>query len=403
MLPAGFNQFIPKTGTGQPAQNFNVLVRQQQTTVDRQQTGWPLVLGLLKSKHITREQKRRLRRLDYGGEFYMERHQYDTPSVVQHSKTVLNPLVGTYTSIVPQYGVPVSNITSGDLIWPKLDPEEEVSLWGMGSTAIKQVAPVLPATSLSTTLGELREGLPQLARKLGSISQAANSGSSNYVGWQFGVKPLVADIKKIRESLSEYDETLARFERESGELLHRKFHFDTVKTDQLEGTPVTTYAWPAPLQPTGPRQGVKETRLIRTTDTWFSGAFSYYFPRVRTGVQELLTWCDQMGVGLTPDTFWNLTPYTWLLDWFANFGDVVFNISYLFDNSQILNYGYLMRTTTLTRQVNWRSPAGNTIQEFSAIRKLRIRASPFGFGLTEEDLSPSQLAILAALGITRAT
>jgi hypothetical protein len=38
---------------------------------------------------------------------------------------------------------------------------------------------------------------------------------------------------------------------------------------------------------------------------------------------------------------------------------------------------------------------------YSVEAKQRIRASPFGFGLTESGLSTKQKLILAALGITR--
>lgn len=400
-LPAGFTQFIPSSGTGLPASYYNLVVRQQQLTVDREHTGWPVVQRLLKDKDTAVEAKRRLRRYDHGGEFYSERQEYSEPTVVFHSRT-RKQLVGTYISRVSQYGIPSSNIGTNHSIWPKLDPEEELDLWGKGAFAIKQCAPVLPATSLSTTIGELREGLPKLARKLGSIAAVTNTSASNFLGWQFGVKPLWNDIVKIRHALSDYDKTLARYERENGNLLHRGFRYDTETDTTLEDT-TTTYAWPSPLSPTGPLQGVRETRLTTTYDTWFSGAFSYYFERHRSAVQDLMSWCDNLGVGVTPDTLYNLTPYSWLMDWFANYGDVVFNISYLFDNSQVMNYGYLMRTTKATRSVVWRSPAGNTTQEFSTIRKLRIRASPFGFGLNESDLTLTQKAILAALGITRVT
>jgi hypothetical protein len=93
------------------------------------------------------------------------------------------------------------------------------------------------------------------------------------------------------------------------------------------------------------------------------------------------------------------------MDWFANYGDVIFNISYLFGNSQVINYAYLMRTVTLTRKIEWGSSStlGGSGLEFSVVRKMRIRASPFGFGVNESDLSVTQRAILAALGITRVT
>jgi hypothetical protein len=46
-------------------------------------------------------------------------------------------------------------------------------------------------------------------------------------------------------------------------------------------------------------------------------------------------------------------------------------------------------------------PTGPVSQVFRTVYKRRVKAHPYGFGLTDGDLSPRQLAILAALGISR--
>jgi hypothetical protein len=245
----------------------------QQTTIDREHSGWPVAQELLKKRSTPASVKRRLRRLDLGGEFLTERQLFVEPVSYRFNASTSN-LVGTYVTNLQQYAIPVSNIQPTDIIWPRLDPEEDVKLWGLGSSAIKGCAPVLPATSLSTSIGELREGLPKLAYKLGSITTAANSSASNFLGWQFGVKPLINDFKNISKAIHNYDKVLARFERESGELLHRKFRFDTTIDRTLEST-TTSSLWPAPLTPNGSTSGVKTTSLIRKEETWFSGAFSF--------------------------------------------------------------------------------------------------------------------------------
>lgn len=112
---------------------------------------------------------------------------------------------------------------------------------------------------------------------------------------------------------------------------------------------------------------------------------------------------EVLGAAPSVDTFWNLSPFSWLSDWFVNFGDMLGNLSYFHEHGQVMNYGYLMQTTELTRTVEWASRYGTTVESFRNVRKARIKASPFGFGLTWNGFSDFQLSILASLGIQRLT
>lgn len=397
--PAGYSGV--RNSAGVSDSRWYSKVEMQQTTIDKAQTGWPILLGLLNSKNVTNKQKRDLRKRNYGGEFLSERHNYNQfANYYSLTKTQLGSTYFAYG--MPYLGRPVADIKPSSLLWPSLSADDINDLWGKGSTAIKNCAPLMPEVSLSQSIGELREGLPRLAYKLGTVQQALNSGSSNFLGWQFGVKPFISDFNNIKNAVEKYDQKISQFEKESGELLHRKFRFDVEESRTLQGV-TTVPAWPAPPSPVAQPSGIRTETLIERKESWFSGAFSYYFPHLRTGLDQLKTWCTYYGINPTADTIWNLSPYSWLMDWFGNFGDVIFNASYLGQNNQVMNYGYLCQTTTATKEVSFVGPLGTSIQEFQTIRKLRIGASPFGFGLSDSDLSLSQQAILAALGITRVT
>jgi hypothetical protein len=125
-----------------------------------------------------------------------------------------------------------------------------------------------------------------------------------------------------------------------------------------------------------------------------------------------------LGTRLDPEVVYNLVPWTWLLDWFVNFGDVVANASAISSDNLVMQYGYLMRTTSVRKELTWpqglwgRRPTGQLAsswkqflptysQTTSLVTKQRGKASPFGFGLNPSDFSPDQLAILAALGLSR--
>jgi hypothetical protein len=112
------------------------------------------------------------------------------------------------------------------------------------------------------------------------------------------------------------------------------------------------------------------------------------------------------GVGLTPELLWNLTPWSWATDWFANTGDILANVSDMALYGQILRYGYVMEKTTILdrRKITGRLK-GQPLTTYESVVKTtikrRIRANPFGFGVSFNSLNGYQLGILAALGMSK--
>jgi hypothetical protein len=107
-----------------------------------------------------------------------------------------------------------------------------------------------------------------------------------------------------------------------------------------------------------------------------------------------------LGVDLTPEVLWNLSPWSWMLDWFGDFGDVMTNISNLGHDGTVMQYGYLIERKNI--QQTWTATFnGQPLRtEVSYLTKQRMPASPYGFGVKFEELSSKQLAILAALGLS---
>jgi hypothetical protein len=155
---------------------------------------------------------------------------------------------------------------------------------------------------------------------------------------------------------------------------------------------------------------ILETKVSRRK--WFSGAFTYYCPDDSTVMKDMaqnaLMAKKLLGLSLTPDVVWNLAPWSWAVDWFSNAGSVISNFSDWAMFGQCLRYGYIMEHTIATNTYTYVGPTGlgNTSYRPPPIvlrheTKVRRKANPFGFGLTWEGLSPVQLAIAAALGISR--
>jgi hypothetical protein len=115
-----------------------------------------------------------------------------------------------------------------------------------------------------------------------------------------------------------------------------------------------------------------------------------------------------LGLRLTPEVLWDLTPWTWLGDWVSNLGDVIHNVSALGQDNLVIKYGYIMQHTKYEREyrlsLNKPRIDGVGVYDLKLIneRKVRMKASPYGFGLTWDGFSTRQWAILGALGLSNA-
>jgi len=190
--------------------------------------------------------------------------------------------------------------------------------------------------------------------------------------------------------------------------MRRQYSFPSSSSSTVLST-ANVLPWPV-LTITHWNQASRVVTQTDTKKTWFSGEFVYRYPpvdallvrRMRAYARSIL------GVSLSPDTLWNITPWTWLADWFGNAGDILANVSAISEDDLVMRYGYLMQEVKreISHVHNGVVPTWGTVPRTISgtttyVVKSRIGASPYGFGMTWDDLSPRQFAILAALGITR--
>lgn len=296
-----------------------------------------------------------------------------------------------------------------------------------GVTAINQTIPTRSAAGLNVALSEfIHEGLPRIlgASALGARALLAKKAGGEYLNFEFGWKPLVSDIKQIAQSVVNANQTLRQFERDSGRRVRRRYSFPdtnesvdlTVARPELaqgsvfgfQGQGMSQWFSSAWASGGGP-QSATETTL---TSRWFSGQYQYYVnPGLSTSGK--LARYEQManhllGIRLTPDVLWELSPWSWLFDWITDIGNVIQNASDLSSDSLVIRYAYLMRTAHTTRTLNLSGavlkstgPIGTLQGRFGVIQKNRVKATPFGFGLNSGGFSLRQWAILGALGLTK--
>jgi hypothetical protein len=292
-----------------------------------------------------------------------------------------------------------------------------------GTKAIALCAPTNSLVNLSVFLAELvREGikLPFEAQWKGVAARARDAGDQ-YLNIEFGWKPLISDVKRVAQQIAWAENIVHQFERDAGKLVRRRFDFPIVRETSFSSN--ETIAAPYP--------GIVDTRQLRVaTPTgsmdvstsfsqhrWFSGAFTYHLPtdwnsrkvmrEARSRIRAVLR------SDIDPETLWNLTPWSWAVDWFSSAGDVIHNLNAWSKYGLVLRYGYVMEhtlnETTYTRRMPTpllvgQYPSDSTCSaSFCTETKKRYRANPFGFGVSWEGLNPTQISILGALGITKSS
>lgn len=292
-------------------------------------------------------------------------------------------------------------------------PSSDDSLTALGSKFIADTIPTNPMLDASVSLAELyREGLPKLlgATLLKSKVGALRGIAGEYLNYQFGWKPIVSDLKAAAKAIIDQESILLQLQRDSGRNVRRK---RMLPSEVVINSVGYDSGYPSGIQHTAFDSSWLRTATHLTREQWFSGCYTFYFePKKMAEVSRIATEARLLyGLTLTPEVVWNLAPWSWLVDWIANVGDVLHNVSAFSEDGLVLRYGYVMeqnskrvvRSNNVKFNTSTNSSYPTTSNEvFSAVRKMRRKATPYGFGLLESSFTTRQWAILAALGITRA-
>jgi hypothetical protein len=304
----------------------------------------------------------------------------------------------------------------------------------VGSGVIASANPWKPKASLAQTILELLTGdIPtvtkNLRKHLYTLQSAKRAAASDWLNIQFGWVPLVSDIKATVEVLLKLHMLLhgsENYRRTRGGDLGEWSRFLTTPSDRslYFGSPLApgnfgnSPYW-KDYQNTGIPQGAVDslpaTSWSRSTRITADYRFSARYHRgARPNGRErdyIERATELLGLEMTPAVLWELTPWTWLLDWAANLGSIASNISLLDWSNVLLDYSYLTLFVKTESSTIWQGPKvvspymtmshGWISQGFTVEEKVREQASPYGFSVSWDGLNPYQLSILAALGMSR--
>jgi hypothetical protein len=369
---------------------------------------------------------------DLGGNFFSQKRFVVSPKVLPYVELQGVPIFSNfYTfsgykgSVFPAIPGFVTNNTP--FPWPPSLHLSDDDLDERGATAVARCKPGEPYLDLATSLTELlREGLPSLLGKDVLKNKTLASLGGEYLKFQFGYQPLVSDVKDLATIARKSDIWLRQFERDAGRRVRRGYRFPIEEESGGMGTLIENtlpnlcgnhiFTLCHPFNPSRPvYQGhlgktIHERQVQRRV--WFSGSFTYFLPDGWYSSSKMertnARYSEMLGLKPNAETLWNVAPWSWALDWFANTGDVVSNLNDFLSKHLVMHYGYVMCETFVTDTYRWEYnqssyPGRPSIPEIVLCThtKQRREANPFGFGVSWDGLNPFQTSIVAALGLSR--
>ena len=235
-----------------------------------------------------------------------------------------------------------------------------------------------------------------------------------YLALKFGWEPLLRDVRDFCLSQRKAQKQLKQLLRDEGKPVRRSIRMlnihntsNTGLMSDVDGN--TTPSFVSQFY----RGGKTSTERDDFDEVWASAQFRFWLP----GGPRDVNWTRQMlaaiyGFKPTPKVVWNAIPWSWLIDWFSNVGDMIANLESDVADRQAADYGYVMRYSgsRLIRNsiVDMLNDVPDTdwftlhlTAQAESSTKARAKLGPFHPSLGQNQLSGVQLSILGALGLSK--
>lgn len=260
-----------------------------------------------------------------------------------------------------------------------------------------------------------------LLSKKSSWRQAPKIASDHFLNHNFGWVPFLKDVKDTINNVINANDRIGRLTNENGKWIRRRAILvnqrDVVTVNKGAGWSI----WPSDddflnIASGHYQQPSWEIQEEKWTHAESVGSFRYYLPEFDKGsdnyfgaLNTVKRQIDLHGARVNPSNIYKAIPWTWLVDWVSGAGR---NIQIAQDqtlDNMAARYLYLthhqVSTLTLRNVIPFNAASGGTkVFEFTQVTDVKQRReaeSPYGFSLPWDGLTPKQLAILAALGISR--
>lgn len=300
--------------------------------------------------------------------------------------------------------------------WPTVLSVSDSSLLAMGEKGWRKFKPTARNGSLGQAILELKD-LPEMLQQSNVAKQLAGKHkdllrlpASQFLNVEFGWLPFLNDVRDFVRNSVNAQKRIDQLARDNGKTVRRSGTISTTNSTQslLERryaaeTGLDTYFY-------------REVPYVRTDlsigqRSWFAGAFRYYIQKPTAGALGdflLATHVNAIlyGTDLSPSLLWEITPWSWLADWWSSAGDSIANFFEDSADNLVGEYAYVMcnsfqrMTQTVTLPLmDGRDYTCSSVFDWET--KQRMPAAPYGFYLNPPDLTARQVGILTAIGLTK--
>lgn len=340
------------------------------------------------------------------------------------------------------------------------EPPSSSAMESMAAKMVRSSAPSQSEINLARSLGELRD-FPTLFRAA-AVPTSLRSSAQGYLAAVFGFMPTASDLARTAETVIKSQSIIRDYVNHERRVWRRKRQqvlFEDTQTGvvPISGQPYRAYA--PSLTSIGPLK-VAVSNLMWWTPRSSSDIHTLYSNWSYTSRQTLSTfstfemfliqpegfvkkrlpsyvskaenlvgqkmpskslWSKSerlLGGGLDVSTVYDLTPWTWLVDWFVDVGGLLRYQNHIANNQIVMSscgYSFYEQTSATVTLTGWvhdlsRAPSSHVdcltcsgpfaSATLSRTKHSRRRGSPYSVSPTW-DFSPQQWAILTALGLAR--
>jgi hypothetical protein len=332
----------------------------------------------------------------------------------------------SYTTYRP--GLPLTSYYAGKAVFatapslPVGNPDSDAKIKSDGDNAINMARPPSPAVNILTSAGELvSDGLPRppdLIRwrsTLADLLKAGKDAAGDYVAYQFAWRPLVSEIRAYYRQVVKADDIITRASSRAGQsgIIRVGYDYPMKNTNTNSGGTVNCYGWESAVPLGNLAPGGTSSEVYHRT--WFEGKYLYFHPIPKTAEKESHGFADHakyvLGLRLTPEVLWNLSPWSWFSDWLTNTDVVIGALSSTVSDGMVPVESFVMnhyKRQAVKSASGFHMSGDGLIARFTPTstktlseQKLRFPSIPYlGFGGGVSSLTAKQVSILAAIGIS---
>jgi len=278
----------------------------------------------------------------------------------------------------------------------------------LATTVLSRTNPSRPVVSIPNFLYELKD-LPSMIRDIGSAKLnprtkervlTPKGASNHYLAAQFGWVPLINDLRKLMQFQTSVDKKVKELKQlyDKGGI-SRTYQIHDGRANVVSSS---TFAVDQPLAfyiPLTSKQAIMTQRVM-----WGSVRWELLFGPKHVSNAELQKMARKLvfGLNLSPAALWQAMPWSWLIDWFTNTGDLIGSFS---NAVPVVPSNVCIMTTTNTiiqydraDAIKWVQGGVGLITYTTKERRIVTPALSASIPI----LSGYQLSILGALAIQRA-